>query len=272
MDSNFANERVHDPSPGADPAARDAREGPARPRTRRSFLRQAAATVPAAAFLAPAVSAALPRRPSPTPTGTGAPPTPGNGTNAANQPGSRLLPQSPKKDNTGAFFRQIQSHENAHVAFLVKALGSKARPKPTFQNLGRRNRQDFEKLSAMLETTGAGAYLGAAPHIQSRAYLAAAGSIALVEARHAGWLNSLEKAPLTRNVHHEAPSFEKPLTHAEVVHLAGRFIASLNGGPPVAYSTTRLSPENDVDILNFALALEYLEQTFYNLNVPKFFR
>ena len=121
-----------------------------------------------------------------------------------------------------------------------------------------------------LENTGCGAYLGAAPVIFSRQYLAAAGSIALVEARHAGFLNVLFNRSITADVFANEQQFEQPLTIAQVTNLAGPFIASLNGGPALTFNATP-SRANDIAILNFALTLEYLEQEFYNLNVPKFY-
>ncbi len=166
-------------------------------------------------------------------------------------------------------FMDIQRHENAHVAFLLNALGGAARPKPTFQNLVQPDFRQFALVSQALENTGCGAYLGAAPVLLNRNYLAAAGSIALIEARHAGWLNSLVDVPITTNVYGTEQSFETPLTPAQVVALASPFIASLNGGPPIDYSMTP-SAANDIAILNFALALEYLEADFYNLNVHNF--
>lgn len=158
-------------------------------------------------------------------------------------------------------FRSIQKHENAHVDFLVSALGAAARPKPTFQNLKKDSYYAFVATAQALENTGVGAYLGAAPILVSKAYLAAAGSIATVEARHAGAVNFFEDDPVTQN----NEDFETPLTAAQVVAAAGGFIANLNGGPPVTYSTTP-SASNDIAILNFALALEYLEAEFYNVN------
>jgi len=166
-------------------------------------------------------------------------------------------------------FIDIQRHENDHVAFLRKALGTAARPKPVFRNLLQPTLQHFYGVSQALENTGVGAYLGAAPVINSRAILAAAGSIALIEGRHAGWLNTLVGARLTTNALGQEQSFETPLTIAQVVAAASPFIANLNG-PPLTFSTTP-SDSNDVAILNFALALEDLEADFYNLNNARFF-
>jgi hypothetical protein len=169
-------------------------------------------------------------------------------------------------------FQSIRKHENDHVAFLVAALGNDARPMPTFQGLEQSTFEKFADVAQALENTGVGAYLGAAPVIYSRAYLAAAGTIALIEGRHAGYINNFLGDPITAT---EAdlqadPSFQVPLTPAQVDAAAGPFIKSLNGGPPVSYSDTP-SAANDIAILNFALALEYLEATFYNNNVPKFY-
>lgn len=156
-------------------------------------------------------------------------------------------------------FRSIRSHENAHVTFLLAALGNLARPKPTFQNLKRLTYPQFVTISQALANTEVGAYLGAAPYIYDPEYLAAAGSIMTVESRHAGAVNFFEGDPVTiKNA-----NFDLPLTSQQVVAAAGPFIKSLNGGAAVTYSTTT-SDSNDVAILNFALALEYLEAEFYN--------
>ena len=147
-------------------------------------------------------------------------------------------------------FEAIQTHENAHVAFLVNALGANARPKPSFVDLTQPNLVTFAQTSRSLENTGVGAYLGAAPIIFNTAYLAAAGSILTIEARHSGYINVLLNKIMTDNVDGDVVNFDVPLTQEQVVANAGPLITSLNGGPPLAFSTTP-SAENDIAILNF---------------------
>ena len=169
-------------------------------------------------------------------------------------------------------FRAIQSHENTHVAYLKNALGSSARPKPTFRDLHYRKFSEFLKASQAFENTGVAAYSAAAPVIFSKANLAAALSIATVEARHSGIINSYRGfRPVVSPFNSGAdPAFDSPATIAQVVAAVSPYVASLNGGPALTFSSTP-SASNDVAILNFALALEYLEAEYYNINVPRFF-
>jgi hypothetical protein len=74
------------------------------------------------------------------------------------------LPSLYQGENTMEF-EAIQAHENAHVAFLVNALGQYARPTPSFINLTQPNLVTFATTAKALENTGVGAYLGAAPYI-----------------------------------------------------------------------------------------------------------
>ena len=176
-----------------------------------------------------------------------------------------------KVDDASAF-TQLLVHEASHSKYLVQALGNNARPAPTFRNLEQPSFTQFALVSQILENTGTGAYLGAAPFISDRGVLAAAGSILAVEARHSGWLNNALGNPIDAGVYDlkQDRSFEDPLTPAQVAGVGDYFIASLNGGPAATYSQTP-SAANDVAILNFALVLELLEYQFYLVNVPKFF-
>lgn len=159
-------------------------------------------------------------------------------------------------------FTEIMTDEDSHVTFLLKALGTSARQKPTFKGLEQNDLMSFANVSRALENTGVGAYLLAAPFITNKDYLAAAGSILTIEARHAGYLDALLSQPLSPN-----GAFDKPMAQADVVAAASPFIASLNGGGDPSATL-----KSDLDILNFALLLEFLEKDFYDINVPKFFK
>ncbi len=158
-------------------------------------------------------------------------------------------PKLPAPVTVRSQIQLLRRHENDHVAAIVALLGGNARPKPTFQNLQQPNLFRFLTVSRALENTGVGAYSWRDSGCVRCRILAAAASIALIEARHAGFLNSLQSRPMTENVFGEELSFERALTIDEVVQQAGPFIANLNGVPPLTFSSTR-SAANDIAILN----------------------
>jgi hypothetical protein len=93
---------------------------------------------------------------------------------------------------TLAFLKTTTRDENAHVAALEQALGSSAIAKPKFKFDHIPNNQSaFQKTAYVLENTGVHAYLGQLTNISSPGYLAAAGSIALIEGRHAAVIGSI---------------------------------------------------------------------------------
>jgi len=89
--------------------------------------------------------------------------------------------------------KEFGSNEQEHVDALIATigqLGGKPVKSPAFA-FGLKSQADFEKLAVTLEDTGVSAYNGAAPMIESKEVLAAAGSIVQVEARHAAALRFL---------------------------------------------------------------------------------
>jgi hypothetical protein len=86
-----------------------------------------------------------------------------------------------------AFLKTTTRDEKAHVAFLKKALGSKAVKQPKFNFKGTTGKAStFAATAYVLENTGVHAYLGQAGNIKTPAYLLAAASIVTIEARHSG--------------------------------------------------------------------------------------
>jgi Ferritin-like domain len=111
--------------------------------------------------------------------------------------------------------------EAAHVAGLtsaIKAAGGKPVAKPTF-SFPVTNQAGFLKLAYVLENTGVGAYNGAGPSLSNKQYLAVAGSIVQIEARHAATIALLTGDMITPN-----GAFDKPLSKAQVLAKAGPLI------------------------------------------------
>jgi rubrerythrin len=115
-----------------------------------------------------------------------------------------------------AFLKRVTADENAHVAFLKKALGSKAvkAPKVDF-GATTASASAFLKTAVALENTGVGAYSGQALNIVIPAYAAAALSIWSVEARHASVAGLLLK-PTSKSLSPDG-AFDQPKTAAQVL-------------------------------------------------------
>lgn len=93
---------------------------------------------------------------------------------------------------TATFLKVVTHDERAHVAFLKKALGTKAVKEPKFNFQGTTSNQaTFQKTAYVLENTGVHAYLGQAPNIKDAKILLAAASIVTIEARHSGAIGSI---------------------------------------------------------------------------------
>jgi hypothetical protein len=89
------------------------------------------------------------------------------------------------------FAQVVRDHEDAHVAFLQKALGSKAIAKPSFDFKGTTMDQNtFIATAIALEDVGVGAYNGQGQNL-TKPTLAAAATIVSVEARHAAWIRDI---------------------------------------------------------------------------------
>src|SRR6185312_12080632 len=112
-----------------------------------------------------------------------------------------------------AFLKRVTADENAHVAFLKKALGSKATKAPKVDFGDATSKAKWLPTSMALENTGVKAYGGQALNIANKTYLAAALSIWAVEARHASVAGLLVK-PTSKNL---SPSgaFDETATAAE---------------------------------------------------------
>jgi hypothetical protein len=115
-----------------------------------------------------------------------------------------------------AFLKRVTADENAHVAFLKKALGSKAVAAPKVDFGDATSKAKWLPTSMLLENTGVKAYGGQALNISSPAYISAALSIWAIEARHASIAGLLVK-PTSKNISPDGGAFNDTLTAAQVL-------------------------------------------------------
>jgi len=126
-------------------------------------------------------------------------------------------------------FSEIANQEATHVSFLTSALqAAGATPvKECTYDFGIDSPATYLALSQVLEGVGVAAYLGAAPFIQNKDYLAVAGSILIVEAEHETWVRSAAD-----NMDGFPRAFAAPLQFNQVYTLAAPFIKSCPSSNP----------------------------------------
>ncbi|KAM0788267.1 hypothetical protein ACM66B_001416 [Microbotryomycetes sp. NB124-2] len=117
-----------------------------------------------------------------------------------------------------ARIQQIAIQEKTHALFLDGALGNAAVGRCKYDFSSVNSVKSFLAVARILEGVGTAAYLGAAPDITDKAYLAAAGSILTVEARHTSYLNEV-----FGETGFPVP-FDTSLNYAQVYSLAAPFI------------------------------------------------
>ena len=239
-------------------AKRSAPEG-----TRRSFLTRAAGVAAAAV---PALAVALP---SPAWAAGKHDRKKGGGGGGGNGATHKLTGLS------AILINEVLSDESQHVPILKNLLDDTANPlpvpirqPPTFNmsRLVQPNLQAFLETAAGFENTGSGFYGGALLNIvQSQEYFPTAVGLCTVESRHASWLNSLLGEALVPNF---AP-VESSIPQGIVLSRVAEFVTDHRSTFP-SFDTTVVSDANNFFILDFLLFLEYIESTFYAVNVPRF--
>lgn len=114
------------------------------------------------------------------------------------------------------FAEVVAVHERKHVDFLKGALGAKAIKSPTFDfGDAVTDTAKFAATAQVLEDTGVSAYLGQVGNISVKGTLAAAATIATVEARHAGWIRTINGVVGAPN------SFDKRKSEAAILKAVG---------------------------------------------------
>lgn len=133
--------------------------------------------------------------------------------------------------NDERILRQIRDHEIAHRDFLKGALGGNAIPalEVDFSAVDFSSRRSVLTTADVFENLGVAAYNGAGQLISNPDYLAAAGSIVSVEARHAAAIADLLKpfsAEAAGRGNVDSKGLDKALLPSRVLKAAAPFIAT----------------------------------------------
>jgi rubrerythrin len=171
------------------------------------------------------------------------------------------------------YLETVGAHEAAHVD-AISATVEQLDGTPVGEgeyDFGYQTPSEFLAVAQALENTGVAAYAGAAPKVVDNDVLAAAAGIHSVEARHAAFLNLVNGDLPFPNGVDEAKSVEA------VLEIAGGFVTS--EVDPSAYELDEERPTHDrkadddtsdVEVLNYALTLEHLENAFYREGLETF--
>lgn len=189
----------------------------------------------------------------------------------------KALAGQPKKLTglSAELINEIMSDEDQHVPIIQNLLDDPDNPLPVpirqppnfnMKRLVQPNLQAFLETASVFENTGSGLYHGALLNvIQTDEYFPTAAGLAAVESRHASWLNSLLGESLVPDF---AP-VEAPIDQSIVLSRVAEFVTDPRSTFP-SFDTTVATEANSFFILDFILFLEYIESTFYDLNVPMF--
>jgi len=171
------------------------------------------------------------------------------------------------------YLATVRDHEAAHVDALtstIRKLGGEPVAGGIY-DFGYSTPTEFFAVAGALENTGVAAYAGAAPRLVDNDLLAAAAGIHSVEARHASFLNLVNGDSPFPDAVDTAQSI------GEVLDVAGGFVTS--AVDPSAYEVREQRPPHDrkredgtsdLDVLNYALTLEHLENAFYRDGLAEF--
>lgn len=171
------------------------------------------------------------------------------------------------------YLKTVGAHEKAHVDALsatIEKLNGEAVVEGEYE-FGYNTPSEFLAIGQALEDTGVAAYAGAAPKVVNNDLLTVAAGIHSVEARHAAFLRLVNDDNPFPNAVDKAKSVN------EVLEIAGQFVTSEVN--PSVYELEDDRPTHDrkmedgtsdVNVLNYALTLEHLENAFYREGLNTF--